>query len=221
MLKHYILLICKNETLLFQPYFEATNSSSYTQSWGNAVFLNFVYLPQPTTIVMVLIAWLSVCVPVCVLRALHSGETCNDLTVSHYFCGCDISLRNSFSLFCFPSSFLLLLGCPHTHTRRCSHTDRGCRSSISTWHPQAVMFSFGVDGVGYNLPTDRVHSLSPLLSPHSINLGRFFLLFICVKLDLCFKPCWLLVFVSFFTPFDGWHLQKASRLTSADMESKM
>ena len=88
-------------------------------SQGDAfIFSFFFYLPQQTTIVMVLIPWL-LGVHVCVCVCVWQWAACDAFTVSHYFCACDVSNRNSFSLF-----FFLFTHTPRVHTRTDTHTHK-------------------------------------------------------------------------------------------------
>lgn len=145
------------------------------------VIHSFFYLQQQKPIMMVLIAWLPVCVCVCVCKweaQCTQWAACNDFTVSHYFCACDV----------WKQEFIL---CFFTHTQMPTHTEdltQGeCPSRPSQddtpeqWCFPLVAMAWGILSL-----TDSVHSArhSPaLLALHQPLPFPLFLL-ISVKLSL-------------------------------------
>lgn len=149
-------------------------------------FLFLFYPPWQTTIITVWIAWLFVCL--CLYTGIAESQgtqwaACNDFTVSHYFCACDVPNRNSFSCF----SFFFF---SHTYTLTEDLTQSECPgrpSQLDT--PEQWCFPFGAGGMGYISLTDSVHS--PCCSPFLLSLYQplslSLFLSISVKLDLSFS----------------------------------
>lgn len=134
---------------------------------------------------MVLAAWLSLCV--CIHGNAHSGQWFHSETLLS-------------CLWCIKREFILSFSHTYSHTRRGSHTEEVSWSSISTWHPRAVMFSFGADGMRYISLTDSIHSSRrppPLLSLHQPPL---------LYLSICLCQTWSL-FLSYCLCFSFWRMR--------------
>lgn len=161
-------------------------TTSTALGWVYLYMPIFLNLPYHSTIVMVVIAWLSVCV--CVHGSAHSGQLA---VISQW----DITFvpvmyqAGIHSLF-FSNTYSLSLS--HTHTE--DFTQRKCPDRPSQ-HDTPEQWCFPLVPTAWGIFHWLIvfTLLAVLLSSQSISLLCFISLFVSVKLDLSFPPA---VFVS-------------------------